>query len=39
MKIHCAGAEGYTNQIQRIREGFQELNTLLNLVKLMLLKI
>ena len=25
MKIHCAGAEGYTNQIQRIREGFQEL--------------
>ena len=25
MKIHCAGAEGYTNQIQRIRDGFDEL--------------
>lgn len=25
MKIYCAGAEGYINQIQRIREGFLEL--------------
>jgi glycosyltransferase involved in cell wall biosynthesis len=25
MKIHCAGCEGYINQIQRIREGFLEL--------------
>ena len=25
MKIHCAGSEGYINQIQRIKEGFLEL--------------
>jgi len=26
MKIYCAGSEGYINQIQRIKEGFLELN-------------